>query len=89
VVSRFPRIFNLPAPVGDPARPRQEAIAVELLGWLRLELVWTFAYVSWSVVRVAMKQAGGLGQAFLAITMFLIFGTIVFFISRMIRPASV
>ena len=61
LVSRLTRWFNLPRPVGDPLRPRMEAQAVEMVGWMRLEIVWMFAFLIWAGVRVARHQAAGVG----------------------------
>jgi hypothetical protein len=42
-LAQKPRLFNLPAALDDPDRPRQETIARNMLGWLALEIALMFA----------------------------------------------
>ena len=89
LVQRHPEKMNLPRPVGDPDRPRVEALGVEMIGWLRLELAWTFAYVLWAVVQVGTHQSEGLSAWFIFISVGAVLGTAVWFLLRMKRPAAV
>jgi Protein of unknown function (DUF1648) len=64
-VSFFPRAFNYPIAVTDENRDRLQAIAVAVLGWLKAEITWAFAYITWVDIRVGLGVSGGLGWAFL------------------------
>jgi uncharacterized membrane protein len=88
VVQKFPGRMNLPRRVGDPDRPRVEALGVEMLGWLRLELAWTFAYILWAMVQVGMQRSEGLGAGFTLISVGAVMGTVVWFLMRMKKPAT-
>jgi uncharacterized membrane protein len=88
VVQRFPHRMNLPRRVGDPDRPRVEALGVEMIGWLRLELAWMFAYILWAVVQVGMQRSEGLGAGFTLIVVGVVMGTVVWFLMRMKKPAA-
>jgi len=88
VAQRYPHRMNLPRRVGDPDRPRMEALGVEMIGWLRLELAWTFAYILWSVVQVGIHNSEGLGAGFIYISLGAVFGTIVWFYVRMRKPVE-
>ena len=88
LVQRYPHRMNLPRPVGDPDRPRVEALGVEMIGWLRLELAWTFAYILWAVVQVGTQQREGLGAGFTYISVGAVFGTIAWFYVRMRKSAQ-
>jgi hypothetical protein len=88
VLQRFPHSMNLPRKLGDPDRPRVEALGVEMIGWLRLELAWTFAYILWAVVQVGMRRSDGLGGGFIYISVGAVFGTIVWFLLQMKKPAQ-
>ena len=88
VLQRFPHRMNLPRPPGDPERKRMEALGVEMIGWLRLELAWTFAYLLWEVVEVGTHHSEGLGTAFLFVSIGVTMATIAWFVVRMKRPAS-
>jgi uncharacterized membrane protein len=83
VMQRLPKKMNLPRRAGDADRPRVEALAVEMLGWLRLELAWTFAYLIWSVVQVGLYRSEGLGAGFIYISVGAVMGTIVWFLLQM------
>jgi uncharacterized membrane protein len=79
-VARHPRWFNLPVPLGDPRRPRYEALAQELLAWLRLELVCLFAYIQWQTVRISLHRAAGLSPWFGAVPIVVLMATIAIFL---------
>jgi uncharacterized membrane protein len=89
LVQRFPHRMNLPRRVGDPDRPRVEALGVEMIAWLRLELAWTFAYIIWAVVQVGTRQSDGLGTGFTYISIGAVFGTVVWFMLQMRKSAVV
>ena len=86
IVERFPHAFNLPRPVGDPGRPRLEAIAIEMLGWLRLEIALLFASTLWAIVHVAQGGTGGLGGSFILVFTAILL-TVAYFLYRIIKPA--
>jgi hypothetical protein len=87
VVSRFPRSFNLSARVGDPDRPRQEALAVEMMGWLRLEIAWLFAYLMWGEVEIARHARVGLGSWLVPVVAIVAVATVAIFIAQIFRGA--
>jgi len=78
-LSRHPRWFNLPVPVGDPRRPRYEALTREMLAWLRLELVYVFAYIEWATIRTGLRQAVGLSPWLTPVPLIAILATVGFF----------
>ncbi|HTV07877.1 MAG TPA: DUF1648 domain-containing protein [Candidatus Aquilonibacter sp.] len=61
-VGQMPQRFNLSAKTDDPDRPRQEKLAMEMVGWLRLEVAWLFAYLMWAEVEIARHAQTGLGS---------------------------
>jgi hypothetical protein len=79
-VSRFPHALNLPRPIGDPDRPRLEAIGVDLLGWLSLEIALMFDLEIWSIVQTALHHTSYIGDLLLFIPLAIIAGTAVFYI---------
>jgi len=87
VIARYPRFFNLPKPVGDPDRPRLEALGVEMIGWLRLEIAWIFAFMLASTLRVAEHRSGGLGAGFILMGILTLL-TVGFYLWRMKKPAQ-
>jgi len=69
VLSFFPQTFNYPVAVTDANRGRLQAIGVALLGWLKVELVWMFAYINWVTLRVGLGLSTGLGWYFLPVVL--------------------
>jgi Protein of unknown function (DUF1648) len=86
-LSFFPQLFNYPVTVTDQNRGRLQALAVAMLGWLKAQLTWTFAYIVWGSVRVAAGASSGLSIAFLPVMLLLVGGTVVWNILRMRRLA--
>jgi len=62
LAARFRSSFNLPVGRDDVRRPHAEALAVEMLGWLKLELAWFMFYVVWVIVRSALEDGPGLSS---------------------------
>lgn len=85
VASFFPRAFNYPVAVTDGNRERLEAIALALMGWLKAEITWIFAYICWAGLRVAQGQSSGLGWAFLPLVLGGIGATLVIAVVQMQR----
>jgi hypothetical protein len=88
IAERLPHAFNLPKPVGDPDRPRLEALASELIGWLRLEITCTFAYTLWSMVNLGLHKSEGLGTGFTFVCLGVVSLTVVYFLWRMKTPPA-
>lgn len=57
-VMRMPRWYNLPAAPGDPQRGRHEELATEMIGWLRVGLVWMFLVLAVLEIRGAQGHGG-------------------------------
>ncbi|MDI3341340.1 MAG: DUF1648 domain-containing protein [Sphaerobacter sp.] len=76
ILSRYPHIFNYPWRITAENAARQYRLARTMLSWLKAELVWLFAYLTWGTVRVAQGEAAGLGVAFLPVALLAIFGTL-------------
>ena len=53
VVARYPATFNYPARVTAENRPRLEALAIQMIGWLKTEIVCLFAWIQWTIVESA------------------------------------
>ena len=64
-----------------------EAIAISMMGWLKAELTWLFAYIGWAVIRVALGRANSLGWAFLPVTLAVVGFTIASGVLKIRRAA--
>jgi len=60
VLNMFPHIFNYPVRITEENAPRQYAIAVSALRWLKLEIVWLIAYTEWAAIQTALGKARGM-----------------------------
>jgi hypothetical protein len=85
VLARFPSVFNYPVEVTAENRPRLEALAIDLIAWLKMEMVCLFAWMQWSTVEVARHGRGGLSPAQLPVFLVTLFGTLAWFIAAMRR----
>lgn len=76
VISFFPQSFNYPVVVTDENRGRLQSIALALIGWLKAELTWLFAYISWITIRVSMGRSDSLGWQFLPVSLLVVGATV-------------
>ena len=82
---RVPHIYNYPTRVTPENAERLYRQGRQLMYWLRAEMVWLFAFLCWGTVRVAQGRAQGLGDGFLYVALFVIYGTVIWFLVGMIR----
>jgi hypothetical protein len=87
LVARFSSTFNFPVKVTAENRPRLEALTLDMLVWLKMEIVCLFAWIQWSTIEVSRQGRGGLSPALLPVFLVAIFGTIGWFIVAMRRAA--
>jgi N-glycosylase/DNA lyase len=91
IPSRFPQLFNLPVPPDDPACPRAVALAIDMLGWIRLEIAAMFAFLIAQTVHIGIAHSTDLGWPFLPLSTLVVAVTTVIFLVRMkalLKPAS-
>jgi hypothetical protein len=84
-VSYFPRTFNFPVAVTDENRDRLGQIGIALLGWLKAELTWVFAYIVWTTIRAGLGVSSGLGWAFLPVMLGVLGATVCIGVVQMCR----
>jgi len=88
VVARFPRLFNLPGPRTGPARAHAEVLGKDLIGWLRLEIVLTFAWLIGSILSIAHHRTHSLGASFTLVSLLVIVATTLYYLFRMNQSAA-
>jgi len=76
VAPRYPYQFRPLGWVTERNEARQHRIALSMLAWLKVEVVWMFALIVLTTVRVALGKAEGLGVLFLP-GIFVVVGTTV------------
>jgi uncharacterized membrane protein len=85
VVVQFPSTFNYPIPVTDPNRARLQALAIDLVTWIKMELVCTFALLLWTCIHLALHPDPAIHSAFLFLPVGVVFVTVAWFIVAMLR----
>ena len=63
LVARYPSSFNYPVRVTRQNQPRLQALALNMIAWLKTELVCLFAALQWVIVRAA-RHPGEMPVAF-------------------------
>ncbi len=85
VLGRFPHIFNYICEITEDNAKFQYTNARTLIRLTKTEISLVLSYLLWASILVAKGKAEGIGIAFLPIFLIVIFGTLAFFIMRMIR----
>ncbi len=83
VVARYPAYFNFPVPVTDLNRQTLQTLAIEMLGWLKAEVMCIFAWLTPAAISTATGRGAGLGTAFVAVSIGVVAATIALFWYRM------
>jgi len=87
LVSRYPSSFHFPMRMHPAARRGLEAIALNMLSWLRAEVVCLFACIQSKTIQFARSGHGTLSPLFLPAVLIVVFGTIAWHIAAMRRVA--
>jgi hypothetical protein len=85
LVARFPSAFNYPVRVTAENRPRLEALALAMVAWIKIEMVFLFAGIQWFTIAVARRGHGSLPPAVLPVCLVVVLGTVGWFIAAMHR----
>ena len=87
VVSRRPAAFNFPVRVTPRSRPRLEALAVEMIGWLKAEVICLFAWIQTVTIETVRHGGGHLPPFVVPLVLVAVFATILSYIVAMRRAA--
>lgn len=82
LVARNPRAFNYPVRVTPATRPRLEAITLDLIAWLQLEIAMTVLWIQDAIIEAARSGRNGLSPWFVPVTILVVMGTIAWHIRR-------
>ena len=85
VVGRFPHTFNYLIEITEHNARYQYQNARTMMSWLKVDLTIVFGYIQWKTVQVALGRATGLGAGFVLIFLVVLFGTIGYYIYRMVK----
>ena len=84
-ISFLPRVVSLKRPLAPEREKMVLAESMAMVGWIKVELCWMFAYLCLAMVRNGMGLQVGLGAWFLPVTLVVVFGTCAFYMMRVFR----
>ena len=84
IVSQFPGAFNYPVRVTAENGARLEKLAIEMIAWLKAELVWLFAGIQWFAIDAARSGKGVL-PLFFPVGIAAVLGTVGWYLVAMLR----
>ena len=87
LVARRPGAFNFPTRVTPMNRPRLEALALQMISWLKAEVVCLFAWIQRFTIEAARSRHAALPPAFMPVTLSVVFGTIIVYFLLFKRQA--
>ena len=88
VAARYPAYFNFPAPVTDSNRQTLRILAIDMLGWLKAEVMCIFAWLTFASFSTAAGHRSGLGTAFAPLAIGVVAATIALFWYRMFQTRT-
>src|SRR5271154_49287 len=88
VINFVPGVVNLKRPLAPEREKLVLAEAMAMVGWVKVEVCWMFAYLCLAMVRNGMGMQVGLGLWFLPVTIVVVFGTAGFYLARIFRVVS-
>jgi hypothetical protein len=89
LVARYPGAFNYPVRVTPANHARLQALALEMIAWLKAEVAWLLAAIQIETVRAARAGHAGLSPRFMPIATGVIFATIIGYIGAMRRTGLI
>jgi uncharacterized membrane protein len=88
VAALFPSAFHYPVRSTPQALPRMQAITLDMLAWLKAEIVCLFAVLQWASIQSARTGYGHLFAAILPGVLIVILGTVGWHVFALFRTAS-
>ncbi len=84
-VARHPAAFNFPVRVTPFNRPRLQSIALNMIAWLKAELLGFFALIQWTVIRAARNPRRGISALPMPLLLGIVFLTIALHFAAIMR----
>lgn len=87
LVSRFPSAFNYPVRATAENRARLEALTLQMIAWLKMEILCLFTFIQWCVVQSARQGKLNLSPLVVPAFLAIIFTTIGWHMVKMFRAS--
>ena len=81
-INWVPRIVSLKRPLAPEQEKMVLAESMAMVGWIKAAVCWMFAYICLAMVRNGMGLQVGLGTWFIPMTLVVVFGTCVLYLTR-------
>ena len=88
LVPRYPELVNFPFAVSEEDRPKLVEMTMDMVAWLKVELMCLFFGIQYVILDCARKQYGRLSPAYGLVVVAVIFGTIDWFSIAMYRART-
>lgn len=88
VVARNPGAFNYPVRVTPANRARLESIALDMIAWLKFEVLCLFVWIQHMTIEAARQGQGSISPFFMPVVLGVIFATILWHVWAMRKTAS-
>lgn len=85
ILAKFPHKFNYIVEITKENAEKQYRNASRLMYVLSTEISILFLYINWGSIQTSLNKVSGLGGIFIFLLDLIIFGTLGFFIYRMIK----
>jgi uncharacterized membrane protein len=87
ILAQFPRAFNYPVRLTVENQARLAALTLQMIAWLKVELVCLFAWIQWSIIESIRQGEGKLSPALVPVFLTAVFATLGWHIAAMFRAA--
>jgi hypothetical protein len=81
---RYAPPSSFSVPVSPELRAAAIPIALDMVAWLKAELTWIFAAITWATVVVAQGRSKGMTAWFIPLAVGVVFATALYYIARML-----
>ncbi|MGA2049119.1 MAG: DUF1648 domain-containing protein [Terracidiphilus sp.] len=89
LVSLFPASFNFPVRVTPVNRRRLEALTLQMMSWIKVELVSLFLFIQWSILQSVRNGKGTLSPMMVPLFLVVVFATVGLHLAAVFRAAKV
>jgi len=82
IIGSLPGVVSVKRPLAPERERVVLAESMAMVGWIKAEMCWMFAYLCLAMVRNGMGLQLGIGAWFLPVTLLVVFGTCGFYLVR-------
>jgi uncharacterized membrane protein len=82
---RYAPPSSFSVPVSPELRGAAIPIALDMVAWLKAEMTWIFAAITWATVVVAQGRSRGMTEWFIPLAVGVVFATSLYYIVQMMR----